>query len=485
MTDGADGRIGGYRVVRKLGAGSRADVYVGSGETGVVALKVFHADVALDDVGRELDALGRLDSPHFARLLDVASGDTDAPVLILERVQRGSVASLLQGRDWLERGEIVTLLAPVAGSLPVMHRLGVAHGRLGASSVHIGSSGEPVLLGFGHAELFARGGSIAAIDAEPAAASDREALASLGVALLSRVRDAAMDRPTIELIQWIDAEPREFEFTDRLVGRLFDYAEPIPVEFAPPRASAGNALPGRLGVGTALTGPEWAPREPTHSRSSTPTVAPAQLRTPESDGIVGWLSSALASNPLDVVKQRATAFVRGVRKPIWFIAAGVVAALVLAITLLPQNAAAPARAVATGTATPIPAMPSPTATALPDDPVQALPILLAERSRCVRALSVLCLDDVDEASSSAFNDDAALVEELQGGSEIPKSAYISAAAPALTELIGDSAILNLGGEQATGESNPASVLVIKTEAGWRIRGYLSGVPSTGTPSQPG
>ena len=461
LRDVAGNSLAGYRLVRRLGSGSRADVFLGAGETGPAVLKVFHEDVDIESIGRELDALGRLDSPHFLKLRDVANTENDIPILIFERVQRGSVASLVRDRDSLEKGEVVTLLAPLAGALPGLHRLGVAHGRIGASTLHLGANGEPVLIGFGHCELFAQNGSIAAIDAEPAAERDRKALADLTVALLARVRNAATEAAVVRLIEWIDSASREYEFVERLEARLFDFADPIAIEFGP-GAPASTSLPLRFGsTDRRLLAPDPTPVEP-----------PA-----EAAGLLARVDAMLRDNPVEIFKRRAFAFAKGVRKPFWFAAAGVIVALVLTLALLPQASpptpAAPA-------AIPTRSDPPPSAPALPVDPVLALPILLSARDQCIREMSVLCLDNVDDASSSAYSSDAQLIEQLQGGTEIPQYALISAPAPSLTETLGATALVSLGPN-----SNPASVLMIRAKAGWRIRGYLSGIQATGSPESSG
>jgi eukaryotic-like serine/threonine-protein kinase len=468
-----DNSLGGFRLLRKVGAGSRADVFLGSSETGAVVLKVFRADVTAASIGTELDALGRLASPHLVRLLDVTSADDDRPILVLDRVRRGSISALVRDRDSLERGEVVTILAPLAAALPGLHRLGIGHGRIGARNLHLGSSGEPVLLGFGHCALFARDGSIAAIDAEPAVASDRDDLASLAVALLSRIRGAATDRRVTELIEWIDAAPREFEFLERLESRLFDLADPLPIELGR-RPAEPSAVPARLGLVD-------------HSLPSRASSAEEDARVEPARNVLARLDAVLRDNPIDAVKTKVVAAAKGVRKRFWVATGAIVLAFVFAIALLPQNASSPTAiptAMPTGsTAT---REPVPTPTPLPNDPVLALPLLLSERGRCIRDRSVLCLDNVDEQSSSAYSDDAALIQQLQGGGELSASSTLTAPAPSLTEQLGDSAILSLGRPGGSSTSavaaGPASVLMIENQAGWRIRGYLTGVQATGSPS---
>jgi eukaryotic-like serine/threonine-protein kinase len=100
-------------------------------------------------------------------------------------------------------------------------------------------------------------------------------------------------------------------------------------------------------------------------------------------------------------------------------------------------------------------------------------ILLKARVACFHDLSILCLDGVDEASSAAFTADSGAIQQIQGGGEIPQPAPTAGAVLALTERLGDTALISVGGQ-----SSPASILVIRTKAGWRIRDYLSGEQAT-------
>ncbi len=101
-----------------------------------------------------------------------------------------------------------------------------------------------------------------------------------------------------------------------------------------------------------------------------------------------------------------------------------------------------------------------------DDPVAALRELVARRERCFRELSVLCLEGVDEPGSAALDADRAALSAILDGGDPPTR--IALASPALVERLGDSALVDLGAD-----SDPASVLLLKGEAGWRIRDYLA------------
>jgi eukaryotic-like serine/threonine-protein kinase len=443
----ASGTLAGYRLVRRLGVGSRADVYLGVGTTGSAALKVFAPTTSRESVGAELEALGRLDSPHLVRLVDVSSASGDLPILVLERVQQESVSALLVRRGSLECGEVVTVLAPIAALVGEMHGAGLAHGHLGVASVHLGSRGEPVLLGLGHCELFAAGGSMAAIDSEPAAATDRDALASMALGVLASVRDAG---PRVsDLARWIESAPRAYEFPGELAERLFACAEPLPVAISEGKP-VQSAIPARV-----------AP--------AAPVAVAAAVSLPE-----------LLENPFQVVRKRAIDLARGIRLRFWVAAAAVAVGLILAVALIPSGgdsratSSAPSRALTESTAVPTA---SSTPSPLPDDPLLASKILLAARTTCIRDLSILCLDTVDEPSSAAFASDAALIQQVQGGGEVPKSTVSSGDPLTLTERLGDTALIGLGDA-----GSDASILVIRTAVGWRIRDYLSGVQATAAPT---
>ena len=102
-----------------------------------------------------------------------------------------------------------------------------------------------------------------------------------------------------------------------------------------------------------------------------------------------------------------------------------------------------------------------------DDPLAALPALLARRSDCFRDLSELCLSDVDEHGSSAWEDDRAALSALVSQAQQP--VLLAADDATLVQRLGDSALVSLGPG-----TEPASLLLLKGEAGWRIRDYLAG-----------
>jgi hypothetical protein len=115
------------------------------------------------------------------------------------------------------------------------------------------------------------------------------------------------------------------------------------------------------------------------------------------------------------------------------------------------------------------AAPRDTSPVMADDPVAALLVLLDARERCIRDLSVLCLDDVDQQASAALAADQALVSSVQSGEAGAVALAVGEGDVTVTERLGNSALLRIADGA---NSEPASILLMKGEAGWRIRDYL-------------
>ena len=145
-----DATLAGHRVIRLLGTGERAVVYLGhSGAGSAVALKVFRSDTPAAGIELDIAVLTSAAAPGLVRLLDVAQLTDGRTCLVLERLTGGSLARYLVEYPRLSPGEAVTLLAPVAAALDAMHTCGFAHGSLSQATILLDARGRPVLAGFG------------------------------------------------------------------------------------------------------------------------------------------------------------------------------------------------------------------------------------------------------------------------------------------------------------------------------------------------
>lgn len=424
--------IAGHRVLRLLGRGARSRVWLAPGD---LVLKVLSAPVAPDQPGREAQALHRARDEHVVELVDV-SVHPDEVVLVHPRLPRGSLAEILAARRGLDAGEAVTILAPIAGALDRMHQAGVAHGAVSADHVLFRADGAPVLIGFGQATLFDADLPEVSRERLPGVLADRQALAALSDAVLGRVvgpraAAAASFAETLRSAGLVDLEAR-------LARGLFELAAARPVIFEIEDSDAGD---GRV------VGVQPVP----HPHPVAPTGAVARL---------------LQSGPVAVARDAAratwTAWSPRRRRVAIGVTAGV-AAVMLAVAILP-GPAAPAVPAEGPEIRPSPAASVPVAITA-DEPLEALAQLLRRRDDCVRDLSVLCLDDVDERDSAAYEDDRRAIQGVIDAGETPPR--VSSDSATVLERLGDSVLIALGPD-----SDPASVLLMKGEAGWRVRSYL-------------
>lgn len=441
--------LGGYRLVRKLGEGQRAEVFLAHPERDdadavPVAIKLARADVGDASIIEEVTALSRAAGEHVVGLLDVAPGPDGAPALVLQRLAGGSLGRLLRDRANLRPGEAITILAPLAMTVAHLHDAGVVHGGVRSEAVLFDGAGAPALACFGRASLIEPHLPPARRTAEPGIAADVRAVAAVSRAVLGVVHDDA----AALLAEWVESSSAiaADDWLGQFAGRLFELGDAEAVDF---RADAGE---------------QDAPRVPGRVLTGAPLV---EAELPRSGALVAiglpeWIEGVLPGEIVERVRRSLSA----VRARVWIAAGAVAAALVAALVLVPPG---------DSDASPSPSA-SPTASAAPavdagpvggDDPVAALLALLAARDRCIRDLSVLCLDDVDQPGSSALADDQSLIRALQGGGEMPPAVEVPGKQATLEERLGDSAIVFLGGD-----SEPASFLLMKGEAGWRIRDYL-------------
>jgi hypothetical protein len=327
-----------------------------------------------------------------------------------------------------------------------MHEAGVTHGGLRLEAVHFDSEGAPVLMGFGTARLIAPRLAPARREEVPGVVDDLSAFARLGGAVLERLT--------------IDARLPEFGpgWLDTVIDWLFRLGTPEPVRLEPDQLTA--SAPSRTVIGSPV------PEERAPGGQSTTPVA-ALLGLPDDTG----------PGQLATVAARWTARIRPmlaqVRTRVWVAVGAVAVALVAALTLIPAGRSEvvgepSVKPAATANASLAAGDPGATAV-VGDDPLVALPVLLAAREQCIRDLSVLCLDAVDQAGSGALAYDQALIRGIQDGAELPAAFTVVVRDLRLEERLGDSALVSLGDVP---DAQPASVLVMKGDAGWRIRDYL-------------
>jgi hypothetical protein len=314
--------------------------------------------------------------------------------------------------------------------------------------------GAPVLACFGSASLIPAGLSPAALEQQAEVGADLRAFAVLAARVLGAVDDKS-EGMSAALGDLAREAPDTASLT-AFVDRLFELGPAEAVALDPSPAAISERLPNRVGTAVPVDGPDSAPSA--HDERGLVGLSLASMT-----GLVGRLTPPEVHN---FVTRISTALAT-VRRRVWVIAGAVAAALVIALLVVPQSSqdARSAPLAEPAASTPPVADGGVPSAVDGDDPIAALVELLAARERCIRDLSLLCLDAIDQDDSAALEDDRALLRSLQDGAEAPS--VIDATGAVLTERLGDTALITLGAD-----SEPASILVMRSEAGWRIRDYL-------------
>jgi serine/threonine protein kinase/Tol biopolymer transport system component len=153
-------RVGPYELIRPLGAGGMAEVWLARRADGAfkreVALKLpmlnqQRGDLA-DRFARERDILASLEHPHIARLYDAGVDPSGLPFLSMEYVQGQPLT------DWCDAYRLtitarLELFTQVLEAVQYAHNKQVIHRDLKVSNILVTDSGQVRLLDFGVAKL--------------------------------------------------------------------------------------------------------------------------------------------------------------------------------------------------------------------------------------------------------------------------------------------------------------------------------------------
>ncbi|MCB1035127.1 MAG: serine/threonine protein kinase, partial [Acidobacteria bacterium] len=153
-------RIGAYRVVKEIGRGGMAVVYLAERADGVfdqeVALKLLQPGNLTDELLRrfeqERQILASLNHPAIARLLDGGLDEKDRPFIVLEYVEGEPLDTYCDRRN-LGLPPRLEIFLDVARAVRYAHRQLVVHRDLKPSNILVSSDGQVKLLDFGIAKL--------------------------------------------------------------------------------------------------------------------------------------------------------------------------------------------------------------------------------------------------------------------------------------------------------------------------------------------
>lgn len=497
------GRLAGYRLLRRLASGERADVFLATAESATTGLprllvvRVYAPGVDPASIGTELEAMSESGVELLPRLHDVAALDDGRICVAVERIGPVRLSALLLERR-LAPGEAVTVLAPLAVAVDRLAEAGFVHTGMGPGAVQFDETGRPRLLGLGGLERL-----------EPLGAPGRTERLRRGYAafgaLAGEVLAASGGAPALDALIAERSAARPFApFGRELERALFAWADPVAVA----GAGAGAGAPGVAGGGPARSSagaagdPATALRLAARPEPSEGT-GPARPRRRNAlfelsflpDDLVARLADAADRSPGAGALARLRARLAPRRSAL--VVGGLLGAavLVVVLTLVPPGAgattvdpgadaggAAPtgAEAVpAAGAGAEVDGSEDPGAGAAPavapavapeTEPVEAARLLLAERERCLAALALDCLGAVDQPGSAIEAADVRLVAAAQQGQAVSASGFRLDGVELAGEM-GDAVLLTVPREAGAdgAEREPASLLMVRGEAGWRLR----------------
>jgi hypothetical protein len=504
----ADGAplVAGYRLIRLVGRGRSSVVHLARAERATdhdaatnVAVKI----VPPTERSRgeaEIVALQSVVSEHVVALRDVATLADGSLCVVQTLGSRGTAAALLARRGSLTPGETVTLVVSVLRGLGDLHEAGLVHGALDLTHVLIDATGRPLLGGLGSSRPLSGGGALADAGGGDPVEQDLTRVSRMVRALRDPVdaRGAVSDAGWDTWLELLDSVIHgESALTAHdLAERLLDVADAAPL------ADAGGR-PDIDGVDVRLADTASTADIRRRAGRSRPRERD-EARTPRIDA---HRHRAARESPARRASLRLVGLRRvmrreldAVRPRVWVLGATALLLLAVGAVGLPLLAdaahgeAAEPTAEPTATGSPSGAastqLPTAAPSAIPDttdadsaaaaspDPDVAAPALLRLRAACLRRADLACVSTVDEAGSAIEDADRTTVSAGGGDHSGDGSLHVTdLRGPA--RRMGDGALVELRpdpaeGEEATGGPGrrPASLLIVRGEAGWRIRDLM-------------
>jgi eukaryotic-like serine/threonine-protein kinase len=153
------GRVGPYRLLRRIGSGGMGTVYLARRDDEhferLVAVKVLRSDLESPEARQrflvERQILARLEHPNIARLYDGGSTEDGRPYLVMELVE-GIPVDRYCDRHRLTVDQRLDLFRRICGAVQYAHQNLLVHRDLKPGNILVTPEGEPKLLDFGIAE---------------------------------------------------------------------------------------------------------------------------------------------------------------------------------------------------------------------------------------------------------------------------------------------------------------------------------------------
>ncbi|SRR5579883_206619 len=157
MTDRIGQQLGSYRLLRLLGKGGFAEVYLGEHVylKSQVAIKLLHASLNTEEIEtfqEEALTVARLAHPHIVRVLDFAIQD-ETPYLVMEYAPGGTLRARHSKGAQLPLDTVLIYARQVAEALDYAHQQRLIHRDVKPENMLLNAREEVVLSDFGIATL--------------------------------------------------------------------------------------------------------------------------------------------------------------------------------------------------------------------------------------------------------------------------------------------------------------------------------------------
>ena len=154
-------RLGAYIIIRELGHGGMATVYLGARADGYfekeVAIKILkpgggRTDELLGRFRAEREVLASLDHPNIAGLFDAGTTEEGFPYFVMEYVAGTPITAYVREQQ-LSIIQRLLLFLKICAAVEVAHTKRVVHRDLKRGNILVNEKGEPKLLDFGIAKM--------------------------------------------------------------------------------------------------------------------------------------------------------------------------------------------------------------------------------------------------------------------------------------------------------------------------------------------
>lgn len=411
-----------------------------------------------DDVtALELEALDRVDGRGWPRLIDLSSMP-DGRLCVVQEVFGGpSLASILHQRR-LSVNEAVTVSASLVQAVAALHAVGFVYGRMRSSAVQFSADGRPAFVGAGAVIRHALPDGTSDLGAVRA---DHEHFAELLDGIWAGIERAP---GAIAPAEWLRERIATRPFVaclDELERVVFDIASPAAVDLSP------------------VVHPEPVPVT-RRSTKSAATIAPAgRARSIVPDDLLETIAALLETSWVAAARTRLSRLLAA-RRPVVIVGACLAAASsVVLLTVVPPSSPAVDAASDSSSVVAEPSeAPKPQQTSAgaggaeiaevaTDDAVTALRGLLERRAECRAELSVSCLEAIEQPGSAILDADRRAIIAAQNGEQIDELPRTWQAEIRVTGTMGEAVLLSI--DALPGDNEPASALIVRGEAGWRLR----------------